>query len=129
MSPRDFLRPRAEETSQAPRRCLVLGIDRHLLGRHAGERAQHCGRTSHRVLIEIETQLPGAAFLGSAVRRHREYRAANRDFRQLHFFHRRTSTARACASRPSARAIAETTGASLFKPAREISWVLEHLTK
>ena len=30
---------------------------------------------------------------------------------------------------PSARAIAETTGARLFKPAREICCVLEHFTK
>ncbi len=124
-----FLGAHAKETRQAPGRRLILGINRHLLGRDARERAQDGGRTSHRVLVEIEAQFFGAAFFGRVVRRKAQHRFANRNFRLFPRFHRRTSTARACASKPSARAMAETTGARRLSPAREISCVLEHFTK
>src|ERR1700674_373487 len=122
-------RPHAEEASQALRRGLILGINSHLFSCHARERTQDRWRTTHRILIEVEAKFLGATFLRSVIRREAQNRLANWNDRQLRAFHRRTSTARACASSPSARAMAVTTGASRFSPLREISCVLEHVTK
>jgi len=124
-----FFRANAKETRQALRRLPILGINRHLLRRDSGKRTQDRRRASHRILVKIETQFFGAAFFGCVVRGERQHSFPDRNFRQFHGLHLRTSTARACASRPSARAIVETTGASRLRPAREISCVLEHFTK
>ena len=112
----------AEMLRQAALRCLVLRIDAQLLGRHAPQRAQRCGRAADRVLVEIEAQLARAAFFRRDVRRQALHDRAHGNRRRAaaraSLSHRRTSTARLCATRPSACASAETTGARLCRPAR-----------
>ncbi len=69
------------------------------------------------ILIEIEPQLTGASSTGRRIGGHFEDGLAGLEDagRQIEFLHRRTSTERACASRPSARASVVMEGA---KPAK-----------
>src|SRR5208282_1232921 len=77
------------------------------------------------ILVEIEAEFVGAAFERWIIGTHPLDRWPHPN-RRLHF---RTSTERACANSPSARANSVTTGARRRTPARDTSCTLMHFTK
>src|SRR5579863_10537088 len=103
----------------------LFGVRRNGCGAELRQRAAHRGRTADGILVEVQAQFVRAPFQRRIVGAHAPDCAANVD-RGLHW---RTSTDRACASRPSARANSETTGARRRTPARDTSCTLMHFTK
>src|SRR5580658_7593706 len=82
-------------------------------------------RAADCVFVEIEAQLSVAAFERRTIRAHACDGFTQRDRR----LHSRTSTERACASKPSALASCLTTGETRATPARVTSCTLTHFTK
>src|ERR1700733_2309870 len=116
---------RTEKAGEFAAHAFLLRIHGNGGGSEIANRLARFRRAADGVFVEIEAQLSVAAFERRMIRAHARDGFTRGDRR----LHSRTSTARACASKPSAFANCLTTGERRARPARVTSCTLMHFTK